>query len=55
MITPINGQNFKRFESIPNQIHIVFGWEFSTLFLYIRYLKAVDIVELTSSSYPEVK
>ena len=23
----INGQNSKRFESIPNQVHTVFGWE----------------------------
>ena len=27
MTTPINGQNSKGFESIPNQVHTVFGWE----------------------------
>ena len=26
MATPINGQNSKRFESIPNQVHTIFGW-----------------------------
>ena len=26
MTTPINGQNSKRSECIPNQVHTVFGW-----------------------------
>ena len=38
MTTPINGQNSKRFESIPNQVHTVFGWELKIINLTV-YLK----------------
>ena len=38
MTTPINGQNSKRFESIPNQVHTVFGWELKIVDLRV-YLK----------------
>ena len=27
MATPINGQKSKKFESVPNQVYTVFGWE----------------------------
>ena len=39
MATPINGQNSKRFESIPNQDHTVFGWEIKIIDLRV-YLKS---------------
>ena len=38
MATPINGQNSKRFESIPNQVHTVFEWELKIIDLRV-YLK----------------
>ena len=34
----INGQNSKRFENIPNQVHTVFGWELKIIDLR-AYLK----------------
>ena len=39
MATSINGQNSKRFESIPNQIQTVFGWELKIIDLRV-YLKS---------------
>ena len=38
MTTPLNGQNSKRFESIPNQVHIVFGWDLKIISVNV-YLK----------------
>ena len=34
MTTPIDGQNSKSFESIPNQVHTVFGWELKIIELW---------------------
>ena len=39
MATPINGQNSKRFKSIPNQPHTVFGWELKIIDVRV-YLKS---------------
>ena len=36
--TPINGQDSKRFESVSNQVHTVFGWELKIIDLEV-YLK----------------
>ena len=36
--THLNSQNSKRFESIPNQVHTVVGWELKTVDLGV-YLK----------------
>ena len=38
MALPINGQSTKRLESIPNQVHTVFGWELKIIDLRV-YLK----------------
>ena len=38
MTTPINGQSSKWFESIPNQVYNVFGWELEIVDLGL-YLK----------------
>ena len=37
MTTPINGQNSKRFESIPNQVHNIFGWELKMIDLGVEW------------------
>ena len=39
MATPINGQNSKRLESIPNQVHAVFRWELKVIDFGV-YLKS---------------
>ena len=39
MATPTNGQSSKRLKSIPNQVHIVFGWKLKIIDLRV-YLKA---------------
>ena len=38
MTTPINGQNYEGFKSIPNQVHTVFGWGLNIIDLRV-YLK----------------
>ena len=38
MATPINGQSSKGLESMPNQVHIAFGWELKIINLRV-YLK----------------
>ena len=42
MATPIKGQNSKRLESIPNQVHTIFGWELITIDFGV-YLKKLLI------------
>ena len=41
MATPINSQNSKMFGSIPNEVHVVFGWELKIIDFGV-YLKTAN-------------
>ena len=47
MTTSINGQNAKRFESIPNQAHTLFGWESKLIILGVFSKMATPIEKIS--------
>ena len=47
MATPLNSQNSKRFENIPNQVRTVIGWELKIINLRV-YLKNCYLIQKIS-------